>query len=341
MATENMFSEKTLSDIEKAARILADGGLVAVPTETVYGLAADADNPEAVRSTFAAKGRPADHPLIVHVTGFEALSAWAKEIPPYAKTLTDAFWPGPLTLVFKKSDRVNDAVTGGQDTVAIRCPSHPVMRALLQRFAADNHKAVTAPSANTFGRISPTTARHVADDLGVKPEGKLDMILDGGECEVGVESTIVNLTSDKPTILRHGAVTAAMLSELLGFEVADAGENAPRVSGRLKSHYAPQTKLVIVPTETLQAHLEDVNLADTAFLLCGQSDLTQTVQTKALRTIVAPADPAGYAHVLYAAMHELDSCGAKRIVVQAPPAEPDWAAVNDRLGRAAADKNQS
>ena len=215
MATETTLSEKTLEDIEKAAQILSAGGLVAVPTETVYGLAADADNPTAVRSTFTAKGRPADHPLIVHVTGFEALSAWVSEIPECTKTLTDAFWPGPLTLVFKKSDRVNDAVTGGQDTVAIRCPSHPVMRALLKRFAGATHKAVTAPSANTFGRISPTNAKHVADDLGVKPEGKLDMILDGGECEVGVESTIVNLTSERPTILRHGAVTAAMLSEKL------------------------------------------------------------------------------------------------------------------------------
>ena len=212
MATETTLSDKTLQDIEKAAQVLAAGGLVAVPTETVYGLAADADNPTAVRSTFTAKGRPADHPLIVHVTGFEALSAWVSEIPECTKTLTDAFWPGPLTLVFKKSDRVNDAVTGGQDTVAIRCPSHPVMRALLKRFAGTTHKAVTAPSANTFGRISPTNAKHVADDLGVKPAGKLDMILDGGECEVGVESTIVNLTSERPTILRHGAVTAAMMT---------------------------------------------------------------------------------------------------------------------------------
>lgn len=340
MATETTLSDKTLQDIEKAAQVLVAGGLVAVPTETVYGLAADADNPTAVRSTFTAKGRPADHPLIVHVTGFEALSAWVSEIPECTKTLTDAFWPGPLTLVFKKSDRVNDAVTGGQDTVAIRCPSHPVMRALLKRFAGTTHKAVTAPSANTFGRISPTNAKHVADDLGVKPAGKLDMILDGGECEVGVESTIVNLTSERPTILRHGAVTAAMLSEKLGFEVLDAGENAPRVSGRLKSHYAPQTKLQIVPTEELEAHLEDIAPKETAFLMCGQSELAQKVQTKARRCIVAPGDVAGYAHVLYAAMHDLDACGAKKILVQAPPSDPAWAAVNDRLGRAAADKTK-
>lgn len=336
--TEENVSEKTLRDIEKAARILANGGLVAVPTETVYGLAADADNPEAVRSTFAAKGRPANHPLIVHVTGFEALKAWTVDIPPCAQKLADAFWPGPLTLVLKKSARVNDAVTGGQDTVAVRCPSHPVMRALLKRFEGDDHKAVTAPSANTFGHISPTAARHVAEDLGVKPEGKLDMILDGGECEVGVESTIVNLTSERPEILRHGAVTAAMLSEVLGFEVGEAGENAPRVSGRLKSHYAPQTKLVIVPAETLAREPAAFDWSKTALLLCGPSELADKLAPLALRAITAPADAAGYAHVLYAAMHELDVCGAEKIVVQAPPSE--WAAVNDRLGRAAADKTQ-
>lgn len=166
------------------------------------------------------------------------------------------------------------------------------------------------------------------------------MILDGGECEVGVESTIVNLTSERPTILRHGAVTAAMLSEKLGFEVLDAGENAPRVSGRLKSHYAPQTKLQIVPTHELEANLAEIALEETAFLMCGQSELAQKVQAKARRCIVAPADVAGYAHILYAAMHDLDACGAKRILVQAPPSAPAWAAVNDRLGRAAADKTK-
>ncbi len=330
------FSQKTLDDIEKAARILAAGGLVAVPTETVYGLAADADNPQAVRSTFAAKGRPANHPLIVHVTGFDALSSWVSEIPACTRALTDAFWPGPLTLVFKRSARVNDAVTGGQDTVAVRCPSHPVMRALLQRFEGDTHKAVTAPSANTFGQISPTTAQHVAEDLGVKPAGKLDMILDGGECEVGVESTILNLTSEKPEILRFGAVTAKMLSEVLGFEVKEAGADAPRVSGRLKSHYAPHTKLVIAPAEKLGEY----DPARCAFLFCGESALSRRIAAAGAASITAPADPAGYAHALYAAMHTLDASGAERIVVEAPPADPAWAAVNDRLGRAAADKNE-
>lgn len=335
---QNAFSQKTLQDIEQASRILSEGGLVAVPTETVYGLAADADNPQAVRSTFAVKGRPADHPLIVHVTGYEALCAWTEDQGPWAKLLADAFWPGPLTLVLKKSARVNDAVTGGQDTVAVRCPSHPVMSALLKHFEGGSHRAVTAPSANTFGRISPTCARHVFEDLGVKPEGKLDMILDGGECAVGVESTIVDLTSPKPTILRFGAVTAAMLEEVLGLAVAEAGSNAPRVSGRLKSHYAPQTKLVIVPAEEIAAGIESIDPSRTAYLLCGAGPLSDTLSASALRCITAPADPGGYAHVLYAALHELDACGAEKIVAQMPPQDADWAAVNDRLGRAAADR---
>ena len=326
--------------IEKAGELLRAGEVVAIPTETVYGLAADADNEAAVLSSYQAKGRPLNHPLIVHVCGPEALDHWAQEIPESARMLTAKYWPGPLTLVLKKKPRCGLFVTGGQDTVALRCPSHPWAHALLTKFAGPTYRGVTAPSANTFGRISPTNAKHVADDLGVKPEGKLDMILDGGECEVGVESTIVNLTSERPTILRHGAVTAAMLSEKLGFEVLDAGENAPRVSGRLKSQYAPQTQLQIVPTEELEAHLEDIALEETAFLMCGQSELAQKVQAKARRCIVAPADVAGYAHVLYAAMHDLDACGAKRILVQAPPSAPAWAAVNDRLGRAAADKTK-
>lgn len=229
--------------VEKAARILSEGGLVAIPTETVYGLAADADNREAVLATYAAKGRPADHPLIVHVAGPDAIPFWAVDVPPEAWLLVKTYWPGPLTIVLKKSERCGTFVTGGQDTVALRCPSHPVAHALLERFAGETHKGLTAPSANTFGRISPSTAAHVAEDLGLKPEGKLDMILEGGPCEFGIESTMVNLSDGMPSILRHGVVTREMLEETLGFTVPDAGKNAPRASGRLKSHYAPRTKL--------------------------------------------------------------------------------------------------
>ena len=198
--------------VERAARILSEGGLVAIPTETVYGLAADADNRDAVLKTFAVKGRPTNHPLIVHIAGPEALSAWAFVVPEEARLLAKAFWPGPLTMVLPKRS---------------------------------TFKGLTAPSANTFGKISPTCAAHVAEDLGVKPEGSLDMILDGGRCEVGVESTIINLSGERPEILRHGAVTRAMLEAVLGRPVPDAGSDAPRASGRLKSHYAPGTPVTL------------------------------------------------------------------------------------------------
>lgn len=248
-----MDNEKALpiKAIEQSIEILRQGGLVAIPTETVYGLAADADNEKAVMSIYAAKGRPADHPLIVHVSSAEALNFWCKDIPPEVWLLVQRYWPGPLTIVLKKNDRCGLWVTGGQDSVALRCPSHPITHELLKRFAGPTHKGLTAPSANTFGRISPSSAQHVADDLGLKPEGKLDMILDGGLCEFGLESTIINLSDGHPSLLRHGVITRAMLEETLGFEVPDAGKDAPRASGRLKSHYAPKTRLELIGATNL------------------------------------------------------------------------------------------
>lgn len=216
--------------IAKAVRILEAGGLVAMPTETVYGLAADADNESAVLSTYAAKGRPADHPLIVHVAGIDAISHWAENVPPEAWLLAQKYWPGPLTLVLRKKARCGLWVTGGQDTVALRCPSHPWAHALISAFSGPTWRGLTAPSANTFGRISPSCAAHVAEDLGVKPEGKLDLILDGGNCEFGIESTMINLSQDRPTLLRHGVITREMLEETLGFSIPDAGKDAPRAS---------------------------------------------------------------------------------------------------------------
>ena len=207
--------------LDHACKVLQAGGLVAIPTETVYGLAADADNREAVLNTFAVKSRPTNHPLIVHVASVEALPFWASVVPQQALDLARAFWPGPLTMVLPKAERCGSFVTGGQDSVAVRCPSHPWTHALLERFAGKGHKGLTAPSANTFGRISPTCAAHVREDLGVKPLGKLDYILDGGTCEVGVESTIINLSGSRPEILRHGAVTRAMLEEVLGCQVPE------------------------------------------------------------------------------------------------------------------------
>ncbi len=328
--------------VQRAAEILRAGGLVAIPTETVYGLAADADNEKAVLATFAVKGRPTNHPLIVHVAGPEALSAWARVVPPEAKLLAEKFWPGPLTMVLPKSERCQGFVTGGQDSVAIRCPSHPWMRELLKEFAGDDHHAVTAPSCNTFGRISPTSAQHVADDLGVKPTGKLDMILDGGVCEVGVESTIINLSGARPEILRHGAVTREMLEAALGVSVPDAGSDAPRASGRLKSHYAPKTKVKLLTTDALHATLADRSV-NAAILVreATKAALAADGLLPATGVLTAPESEAQYAHSLYENLHRLDAFGADVILIECPPTSPDWAAVNDRLGRAAAEKDKA
>lgn len=322
--------------IDRAVRILVTGGLVAIPTETVYGLAADADNKEAVLATFAVKNRPTNHPLIVHVAGPEALDAWAVDIPSQARLLVKAFWPGPLTLVLKKSDRCGDFVTGGQDSVALRCPSHPWTRTLLQRFSGSTFKGLTAPSCNTFGRISPTCARHVFEDLGVKPTGKLDFILDGGICEVGVESTMINLSGKRPEILRHGAITRRMLEEVLGCPVPDAGSDAPRASGRLKSHYAPKTKLEIVSKSRFCDRVKE--LAGKKLAVMAEPDMLALLKPDF--SIPAPQTLAEYAHSLYENLHELDAAGCDRILVEEPPKEASWAAVNDRLGRAAAEKTQ-
>ncbi len=328
--------------VQRAAEVLRAGGLVAIPTETVYGLAADADNEKAVLATFAAKGRPTNHPLIVHVAGPEAISAWARVVPPEAKLLAEKFWPGPLTMVLPKSKRCQSFVTGGQDSVAIRCPSHPWMRELLKEFAGDDHHAVTAPSCNTFGRISPTSAQHVADDLGVKPAGKLDMILDGGVCEVGVESTIINLSGARPEILRHGAVTREMLEAALGVPVPDAGSDAPRASGRLKSHYAPKTKVKLLTANALRTTLADGS-TKAAILVreATKAALEADGLLPATGVLTAPEAEAAYAHALYENLHRLDAFGADVILIECPPTTPDWAAVNDRLGRAAAEKDKA
>ncbi|MDR3898643.1 MAG: L-threonylcarbamoyladenylate synthase [Duodenibacillus sp.] len=320
--------------IAHACDVLASGGLVAIPTETVYGLAADADNRDAVLRTFAVKKRPTTHPLIVHVASVDALDAWASRVPEEARILAARFWPGPLTMVLPKSDRCGDFVTGGQDTVAIRCPSHPWIHALLTRFAGPTMKGLTAPSANTFGHISPTCARHVADDLGVKPEGKLDYILNGGTCEVGVESTIINLSGERPEILRHGAVTRAMLEDALGRPIPDGGAASPRVSGTLKSHYAPETKLEIVPAEMLVERILSFGNDPVAVMARKRPEGADNIRF----FYEAPCGHAAYAHVLYEALHELDAAHAVRILVEMPPQTAEWAAVNDRLGRAAADK---
>ena len=322
------------SAVREAARVLLAGGLVAIPTETVYGLAADADNREAVLATFAVKGRPTNHPLIVHVKSAEALPFWAKDIPQSAWLLAEKFWPGPLTMVLPRSERCGTFVTGGQDTVAIRCPAHPWVQRLLAEISGPTMKGFTAPSCNTFGRISPTCAEHVLADLGVKPAGKLDYVLDGGRCEVGVESTILDLSGGRPQILRHGAVTREMLEEALGVPVPDAGDAAPRVPGTLKSHYAPATRLELVPREAFAARVRALSHIKLAVM--ASEECLAGLPGNVVLALKAPKEAAPYASFLYEALHELDGAQAGRILVERPPQGAAWAAVNDRLGRASA-----
>jgi len=308
-----------------AAARLAAGELVAFPTETVYGLGADAKNPDAVAKIFAAKGRPADHPVIVHVQSISALAIWGVNVPAAARGLAEAFWPGPLTLIVERAAHVSDAVTGGQDTVGLRCPSHPIARDLLAAFARVGSGAIAAPSANKFGHVSPTTAEHVREEFGSDL-----FILDGGACEVGLESTIVDVSRGEPVLLRPGAISRDDIREVLGKTPRDRDAAAPRASGTLAAHYAPRTALAIVEAAALDVELAQP--ANIAVLALREPPPTAHVTS----WITAPFDAGRYAHDLYANLRKLDAAGAKRIVVEAPPATPPWEAVNDRLWRAAA-----
>ena len=313
----------TLS-IEQATAILRHGGLVAFPTETVYGLGADAENPDAVARIFAAKGRPANHPVIVHIGHADLLEHWAADIPSSAMLLAQSFWPGPLTLILKRNAHVLDAVTGGQDTVGLRMPDHPVALALLSAFGG----GVAAPSANRFGRISPTTALHVLDELGET----VDCILDGGPCRVGIESTILDLSGTHPQLLRPGAISAAAIESVLGHPLVAASCTAPRVPGALPSHYAPQTPLVIVAPDNLQAEVKRCLEQGERVAVLARS--TATSLTNCVWQVM-PTDPGDYAHELYARLRALDALHVDRIFVEALPAEIMWQAVRDRLARAA------
>ncbi|MDP5241177.1 L-threonylcarbamoyladenylate synthase [Uliginosibacterium sp. 31-16] len=314
-----MICRPTPENIARAAELLRAGELVALPTETVYGLGADAADDAAVTKIFAAKDRPADHPLIVHLADPEQLTEWAREIPMEAIALARAFWPGPLTLILKKEADVSDTVTGGQDTVGLRVPDHPVALALLRAFGG----GVAAPSANRFGRISPTTAQHVQEELGES----VAMILDGGPCDVGIESTILDLSRGEPVILRPGMIGRDAIAAVIGRQprLKHETESAPRVSGALAAHYAPRTSMRMASkTEIAEAQ------ADCAVLtLAGES-----APGRYAMSIDAPFDAHGYAHELYANLRALDAAGASLILVENLPADSSWDAVRDRLGRA-------
>ena len=312
--------------LAEAVRCLQAGDLVGLPTETVYGLGADASNNVAVAKIFQAKGRPADHPLIVHIAGRSQVETYALEVPAFADRLMTAFWPGPLTLILPRRPGVAHAAAGGQDSIGLRCPAHPVAQALLHICGT----GVAAPSANRFGRISPTTAQHVADEL-----GDALLVLDGGPCEVGIESTIVDCTRGQPVLLRPGVLTRAQLEAACGQAVldkdAEVSQAAPRASGTLASHYAPTAKLRLLATDELQAVLDAGVTAFTA--VYARADLT--VPSAALYRRM-PADAAATAHELFAVLRELDRPGLVQILVEAVPASAQWDGVRDRLVRAAA-----
>ena len=364
-ATESVAAPAIEATVENAVEILQRGGLVAFPTETVYGLGADAMNAAAMQRLYKVKGRPKAHPVIVHIARRDQLADWALEVTPHAQKLAEAFWPGPLTLIVKRSEKVSDLVTGGQDTVGVRVPSHKLARQLLEAFGG----GIAAPSANRFGKVSPTTADHVRADLGAD----VNLVLDGGACEVGIESTIVDVTGEVPVILRPGKINAADIERVLGVapvvpapatvavaataapspeatkpteaaestEVAAAPESAaapaaspaatPRVPGSLAAHYAPRAKLRLVTRrEIIDALITNKGRRIAVLAL----EVSVPRHSPAL-TAVAPAASAPYAKALYANLRTLDATGCDLILAELPPDMPSWAGVRDRLMRAA------
>lgn len=307
------------SEIAAAAALLRAGGLVAFPTETVYGLGADAANADAVRGIFALKGRPADHPLIVHLGNAAQVDQWAINVPDIARRLMARFWPGPLTLILPKHPDVPAVVTGGQDSIGLRIPAHPVAQQLLAAFGG----GLAGPSANRFGHVSPTTAAHVREEFGADAP----CILDGGACMVGVESTILSLVQGEPVVLRPGGITPAMLAEVLDVEPAFAGPGPVRASGTLESHYAPDTPVVLASSAEIKAH--PTRGARTAAMVLHEAALDVAV------AVQMPRDAEAYAHDLYATLRRLDREDVDVILVEMPPDIGPWQAVCDRLRRAA------
>ena len=313
-------SQCSADAIVSAAANLMTGGLVAFPTETVYGLGADACNEMAVARIYSVKGRPSDHPLIIHVASIDALGDWADDVPEYAISLARDFWPGPMTLVLKRSALAGDFVTGGQDTVGVRIPNHPVALGLLEAFTRGGGKGVAAPSANRFGNVSPTTAQAVSDELSEYLVGG-DQILDGGPCDVGVESTILGCTGDVPKILRPGAITTQMITESTGLAVVGVVEESSiRVSGSLDAHYSPAATVV----------LDQPPIAGQGFIA-----MADVVTESQVVRLAAPTTHEEYARTLYSALRAADEQGLKMVVVHQPVGEGIAIAIRDRLKRAA------
>ena len=314
----------TANEIKEAAAILRSGGLVAFPTETVYGLGADADNEAAVRKIFAAKGRPADHPVIVHLADAQEITRWSDNILQLARRLAEKFWPGPLTLILPRSSRAKDVVTGGLKTVGLRVPSHPVAQALLREFGG----AIAAPSANRFGRVSPTRVDHVRAEFG----DSLPLILDGGDCEVGLESTIVDFSGDVPAILRPGAITQEQVEAVCGEIFGPPDANSTRCSGRLESHYAPRAIVEIVKREEVCARAAELVKQGKKVAILGQANLMLPAGAE---LIVLGSDAASQARELYAALRKVDELGCDVALASPPVTTGLGAALLDRLQKAA------
>jgi L-threonylcarbamoyladenylate synthase len=318
-------------DTQRAADVLRRGGLVAFPTETVYGLGADAENPAAVARLFAVKGRPSTHPLIVHLANAEALPRWAARVPEAARRLAEACWPGPLTLLLEKSSLVPDATTGGLGTVGLRVPAHSLALELLQRFGG----GIAAPSANRFGRVSPTRAEHVLADLG----DDIDMLLDGGACQVGLESTILDVTGELPVLLRPGAVTVERIESLLGVRVSRAHLPGTRAPGLLPSHYAPEARVELAEASELYARARALNEQGERVALLVSSDQFDDRAALAGSPDVVALDLGGSAEQaaqrLYDALRAADARGATVVLASPPVASGLGEALADRLGKAA------
>lgn len=322
--------------VQRAAEALRAGRLLGLPTETVYGLAADADQDAAVAQIFTAKGRPSDHPLIVHVADAQGVDHYAQDVPGFARTLLQRFWPGPLTLILARRPEVAAAAAGGQDSIGLRCPAHPVAHALLLTARTLGVHGVAAPSANQFGRVSPTTAAHVQGEFGEEL-----LILDGGACEVGIESTIVDCTRGVPVLLRPGYITREQIEQVCGQRLRDKDElaaPAPRASGTLEAHYAPRAKVRLMEGKALQTALEvlgrDFDGGKATIAVYARSILHVPSVNLLYRRM--PDDAAAAAQQLFAALRDFDAQGVHLIWVEQPPQTTDWEGVRDRLQRAAA-----
>jgi L-threonylcarbamoyladenylate synthase len=317
MSTGQFVSNCTADALAQAASKLKAGSLVAFPTETVYGLGADANNADAVARVYKVKGRPADHPLIVHIASIDGISGWAEEIPDYAIKLAREFWPGPMTLIFKRSNLAADFITGGQETVGLRVPDHVVALALLNEFSKIGGKGIAAPSANRFGHVSPTSATAVKEELS-EFLSEEDLILDGGPSMVGVESTIIDCTSTAPRILRPGAITIEMVEECTGLKISEIGDEI-RVSGSLEKHYSPRAIVVL----NIEAKTGE-----------GLIALDEVATPNGAIRLASPKNPDEFARVMYAALREADAKGIKKVVAITPEGDGIAIAIRDRLERA-------